>query len=304
MRQGRRCRILLTERKLNLIKAGEHAFYQGLISVLKRAEYQIEFNRNTFVSRKLALLMPGICFIDEGMETARRGFIVRRSYKRKFFRIEKSQHRKDWGTTNVIFDATKVGASAAETFYEKQVRKLNIQKPDLPVQGSYIFVPLQSEITKKRSFQSCSPVDMIWKVLENDKERQLVITLHPAVDYSKKELKAVGELVENPRITLSTAPMNDILAGSDYVVTENSSVALHGILYKKPAILFAICDFHHIFQYVPKVGVEFAFQNVLRDEPDFIKFYYWFFMLQMIPQFSPNLESRISDRLQQLGIEL
>lgn len=300
----RRCKILLGPGKLRQIRAGEHTFLQGLVSVLRRAEYLVEYSGNTYFNRKLALFLPGISFSDEGMENARRAFVIRRSYRQKFFRIEKSQHRKDWGTTNAEFDVSNIDTLSANIFYRKQIRDLKVLKFKKPIERSYVFVPLQSRLTKKRSFQSFSPIDMVKQTIEKSNGRPVVITLHPTVKYSKKDLRAVEKLTENPRVTLSTAPMHEILAGCDYVVTENSSVALYGVLHKKPAIVFAVCDFHHIFQYVPKVGVEHAFENVLQDEPNFVKYNFWFFMVQMIPQFAPDLENRISWRLQQLGIIL
>ena len=55
----------------------------------------------------------------------------------------------------------------------------------------FVYVPLQSQLLRKRSFQTCSPIEMIEAVLKHDTTRQVMVTLHPEETYSAEEQNAL-----------------------------------------------------------------------------------------------------------------
>ena len=59
------------------------------------------------------------------------------------------------------------------------------------------------------------------------------------------------------------------------VVTQNSSVALAGFFFRKPAVLFAQIDFHHIAGNVPRDGEDRAFAT-WRNDAEYEAYIWWF----------------------------
>ena len=87
--------------------------------------------------------------------------------------------------------------------------------------------------------------------------------------------------------------MQEALRVCDYVVTENSSAALSGMFFHKPAILFAKIDFHHIALNVEDLGVEEAFRRVGGHSPDYDTYLHWFIALNSIKADAEDAEAQI-----------
>ena len=157
-----------------------------------------------------------------------------------------------------------------------------------------VYVPLQGRLLERRSFQHASPVEMIETVLAQDKHRKVVLGLHPKEAYSETELAALETLSEkNARLSIARGGMEEALRTCDYVVTENSSVALSGMFFHKPAILFAKVDFHHIALNVAQIGAEEAFARVAAWQPDFDTYLHWFIALNSIKADAEDAEAQI-----------
>ena len=217
---------------------------------------------------------------------------LRRCHMNPFWRIEFTNDRWDWDVAAKPFP----GGRDAEWFPNRWRSRLF---GDVPIRSDgHIFMPLQGKLTQHRHFQSQSPVQMIASTLAADPARQIIATLHPRETYSPQELDALSGFGD--RFQLSTRPSIELLAGCDYVVTENSAMALSGFFAKKPAVLFARIDFHHIAGSVPHVGLRGAFESVRRPIA-YAPYLHWFFKENAISAIDENAIPRIQARLRDHG---
>lgn len=217
-------------------------------------------------------------------------FSLRRCYLSKFYRIEATNDRWDWMVAGLSFSAEPGKAWFQRHWRARLFRGLAITK------GGYIFMPLQGKLLQRRHFQAASPIEMIKATLAADPVRRIVATLHPREVYSEAELAALRGI---ERFELATDSL-PLLAGCDYVVTENSSMALTGFFAEKPAVLFARIDFHHIAASVPRLGVAGAFAAVQRPQP-FASYLHWFFKKQALAASGDGHLAQIVDRLRGHG---
>ena len=143
---------------------------------------------------------------------------------------------------------------------------------------------------------------MIETVLQRDPGRDVVVGIHPGETYLAEATEAVRQLARRaPKLKISTDPMTGLLRDCDYVVTENSSVALAGYFFHKPALLFAQIDFHHIAAYAPETGIDRALAEVLSLTPAYDKYLCWFLKLTAINGGSDKAEQQILDAVRRHG---
>lgn len=217
-------------------------------------------------------------------------FSLRRCYLQKYYRIEATNDRWDWDVAGRVFPGKSGQAWFQSYWAERLFRGLTI------AQGGYIFMPLQGKLLQRRHFQTASPLEMIHATLEADPMRRIVATLHPREVYSEAELEALRG-IERFELVEGSLPW---LAGCDYVVTENSSLALTGFFAGKPAVLFARIDFHHIAASVNRLGVAGAFEVVQRPQP-YADYLHWFFKKQALCEAGDDSAAQIADRLRAHG---
>ncbi len=217
-------------------------------------------------------------------------FSLRRCYLDKFFRIEATNDRWDWEVAGLPFFAAPGQAWFQRYWRERLFGGLAI------AQGGYIFMPLQGKLLQQRHFQTASPIEMIHATLAADPARRIVATLHPREIYSDAELEALRG-IERFELVKGSLP---VLAGCDYVVTQNSSMALTGFFADKPAVLFARIDFHHIAASVGQLGVAEAFEAVHRPQP-YASYLHWFFKRQALASSGDGHQAQIADRLRTHG---
>jgi hypothetical protein len=217
-------------------------------------------------------------------------FSLRRCYLEKFYRIEATNDRWDWQVAGLPFFATPGQAWFQRYWRERLFGGLTFAR------GGYIFMPLQGKLLQRRHFQAASPIEMIRATLAADPERRIVATLHPREVYSEAELDALRGI---ERFELSQGSLT-VLAGCDYVVTQNSSMALTGFFADKPAVLFARIDFHHIAAAVARLGVAGAFAAVHRPQP-YASYLHWFFKRQALAASGDGREMQIAARLRAHG---
>ena len=221
---------------------------------------------------------------------------LRRCHMDPFFRIEASNDRWDWDVSAKIFEP-RMAFSEEEGFRTRWRNKL-FEGAAISQQG-HIFMPLQGRLLIQRHFQSVSPIDMIHATLAADSTRHILATLHPKETYSDAEraaLQAIGG-----RFQLTDQPSLQALASCDYVVTENSSLALTGFFAAKPAVLFAKIDFHHIAASVLALGVKAAFEAVQTEKPPFAAYLHWFFKRNAITSWADDAVDQIRARFRDLG---
>ncbi len=218
--------------------------------------------------------------------------------------LRSPDHRLDWTSTSAVFDPAEVNRKPADNLFIRHRKREGIDSFETTAGTPFVYIPLQAELLKKRRFQSMSPIDMVKMTARQETRRGLVVTTHPMVRYSGAELRALSELGADPRIEVTTAPMHEMLAACDYVVTENSTVAFHGHLHRKSSILFAACDFHHPHQSVMTQPIEQAFQRVLTEEVDHAGYRHWLLTRHAIFGRAKNAREQIERRLRALGLPI
>jgi hypothetical protein len=235
--------------------------------------------------------------------TAKHILNLRRAYILPFWRIEAVAERWYFDVAQASFDAGEIPMEEAANFQQRWRGK--VIGEGLPRRDGTIFIPLQGRLTDHRSFQSMSPVAMIETTLDQIRDKTVVATLHPKESYSAKELDALDALERRfPRFRVMRKPMPGLLLRCDAVVTQNSSVALHGFLANKPAVLFAQSDFHHIAGSVPRDGVAAAFESLNGPRPSFARYVTWFLRRQAINGGAPECEEQIVARFRRHGWDL
>lgn len=217
-------------------------------------------------------------------------FSLRRCYLEKYYRIEATNDRWDWDVAGLKFPGKPGQAWFQRHWRGRLFDGLKIES------GGYIFMPLQGKLLQRRHFQAASPVEMIREALAADPKRRIVASLHPREAYTAEELAALRGI---DRFELAEGSL-PLLAGCDYVVTENSSLALTGFFADKPAVLFGRIDFHHIAASVHRLGVAGAFDAVAQPQP-FADYLCWFFKRQALCAVGDDVTQRVAERLRAHG---
>jgi len=225
---------------------------------------------------------------------------LRRAYILPFWRIEAVPERWLFDVAQTPFDAAAIPLDEAEGFVRRWRPKL--LGDGASRRDGYVLVPLQGRISEHRSFQQSSSLAMLETVLERITSKPVVATLHPNEIYTPDELAALQGLERRfPRFRLVDNQTQALLLGCDAVVTQNSSLALHGFFADKPAVLFAGSDFHHIAGSVPRDGLDAAFASLDAPPPDFARYLCWFFRRQAINGGAPECEAQIVARFRRHG---
>lgn len=226
---------------------------------------------------------------------------LRKTCRDPFWKIEDTNDRWDYQIARAEFDPTAIKAGHNGFFGHWKPRFLG-EAPAAEGLGPYIFMPLQGKLTERRHFQSMAPLDMIRATLAQDPERRVIATLHPRESYSAAERDGLERIAATePRFSLVKGDSLPLVKGCDYIVTENSSVAVTGYFAGKQAVLFAQIDFHHIAGSVPRQGLEAAFARMRQPAPDFVRYLYWLLEMNAIRTWDENAHDRIRTRLQQFG---
>lgn len=225
---------------------------------------------------------------------------LRRAYHYPFWQIEATNERWNFDVAKAAFGAADIDPGLARPFYRRWREK--VMGEVSPSRQGFVFMPLQGRLLQHRSFQAMSPIAMIEATLEAEPKRMIRATLHPKESYSAEEIAALEALERRfSRFQVVTGDAKALVAGCDYVVTQNSSVAMTGYFAKKPAVLFAGIDFHHIAGVVARDGVQGAFAKARGEVPDFAAYLYWFCKLNCINGGAPEAEDQIRERFQRHG---
>jgi len=220
-----------------------------------------------------------------------RALTIRRVYHYPFWAIEITDRRWAWTVARTAFDPGLVDRTEADgfrNFWRKRLFGEAAARRD-----GFIYLPLQGLLGEQRSFQTCSPLEMVETALDLS-SRPIVATLHPNESYGRRELAALDRLVRaHPRLTLEIGGMAKWLAGCDMVVTQNSSAGFNGFFFGKPCILFGRVDFHHIAANVADLGAAGAFDAVQSASPDYAGYIHWFWQRMSINAGRPEGEQAI-----------
>jgi hypothetical protein len=228
------------------------------------------------------------------------GLTLRRAYHYPFWQIEATGARGAFDVAGAVFDANKIDPNMAKSFHGRL--RDRVLGPGNTTKDGHVFMPLQGLLSQHRSFQSMSPLAMIEVTLQQERHLPIRATLHPKESYDTADLAALEGLERRfSRFRVVQGDALALLRGCDYVVTQNSGLALNGFLLGKPAVLFAQIDFHHIAGSVPRLGVEAAFAAAKTQHPNFAAYLYWFFKLNTINAGAAEAEDQIRARLRRHG---
>ncbi len=281
---------------------GRHNFIALIGKVLTDAGLSVAYDNDDDIARLRALVRPGRGLFLMDAPVNDRSLTMRKTYLYPFWHIEKQPERWDWPVAQAIFDPATVDTTQAAHFQRFWRKRLFGDAAQDARKDGFVYVPLQGRLTVQRSFQQCSPIEMLSTILRHDPARPVMATLHPSEAYTPEERHALETLMaENDRLYIRTGEPARYLRTCDYIVTQNSGVALQGFFYNKPAILFAKSDFHHIALNVEKIGAQAAFDAVTRHAPDYAAYLYWFMQLQAINAGRPEAQDQIAQVLRGHG---
>lgn len=298
MTEPRLLRFYLDDGLRQSARDGQHNFIGLIADVVQASGYRVEYRQDSQVERAKSLLRKGYAMSHMADPLHDRGLTFRRVYQYPFWAIESSAKRWEWHVAKSVFHPREVPRDDADKFYAFWQRRLFGAAPHNAEKAGFVYIPLQGRLTEQRSFQSCSPIEMIKHVLDQDPKRPVVAALHPKEHCGKAELKALDTLAgKTSRLTITTGEMERHLTSCDYVVTQNSAAAFSGFFFGKPAILFGKSDFHHIANNVADLGVGDAFKRVSEAEYDFAGYIHWFWQLMSINAGRPNAKQQIRTAL-------
>lgn len=284
-------------------EAGQVNIVNRIAAAVAPAGLRLAFHDDTEAERQKAARRAGWSLFHMQSPIGPRTLCLRRAYHYPFWQIEAVAERWQFDVALARFDGALVDAAQARGFARRWREKL-LGDPAVTREG-FIFVPLQGRLTEHRSFQAMSPLGMIRATLAADPARPVVARLHPKEVYTAADHRALAALAEaNPRFQMSDAPGPGLLAACDYVVTQNSAMALSGFFLRKPAVLFAGIDFHHIAGSVPRDGLAAAFASVAGEPPDFDAYLWWFFKRHTINGGAPEAEDQIRARFARHGWQI
>lgn len=283
-------------------EAGRHNFINKISSVVQESGFSVRFAGHGQELLTASVTRPGYSIFHMSDPFHERALTIRKVYEFPFWAIETTSKRWNWEVARRKFKKEHVHRDDADRFFKLwRGRQFGTAAAKAGKEG-FVYVPLQGRLLQHRSFQSCSPLRMIEQVLEHDRIRPVVATLHPKEVYSVEEMAALGELERKyQRLTVQTGGMAGLLAGCDYVVTQNSSAAFFGYFFAKPAVLFGQIDFHHIAANVMDLGAPEAILRGPVLQPDYAGYIHWFWQQQSINAGLQIAESRIRERLQAAG---
>lgn len=282
---------------------GGHNFINKVNGILEEAGYDIAWRGHDPVELEKSLFRPGFAMFHMSDPLHDRALTMRKVYEYPFWDIVDTGKRWDWPVARSGFQPDPdTPRSEIDRFYRYWGKRQFGDGPRNARNEGYVYVPLQGLLQKHRSFQYCSPLEMIEAVLEHDRSRPVIATLHPREDYDQPELEALERMAARyDRLDIRIGGMQELLAGCDYVVTQNSSVGFAGYFFGKPLVLFGRIDFHHIAANVHELGVARAMELGPQLTPDYAAYVHWFWQVMAINAGVDNATAKIRDRLLQAG---
>lgn len=302
MVQGRVLRIYLEPDECQRARDGGFPFMTKIKLAFEERGFRVDFVRNSDEERIKSADRRGyaLFFMDDPFHD--RALTLRRAYFYPFWRIENTDRRWEFQVARKIFDPGEIDTDIARKWADDWRKWLFKGKVADPVRAGAVYIPLQGRLLEHRSFQTMSPLDMVRETIAHEPERRILIGLHPGETYDKADLAPFHEIAAaNPRISLQTGGMEEALRVCDYVITQNSAAALSGFFFRKPAVLFARIDFHHIGANVAELGVEGAFEAARTAAPAFDSYLYWFIQMNAIKADDEDAGDRILAAVRSFG---
>ncbi|MEL7097424.1 MAG: hypothetical protein AAGM84_01220 [Pseudomonadota bacterium] len=287
MPEPRITRIYLEKSLRESAAAGQHNFLNLVCEVLEDRGMRIELKTSSKAERLKGAMRPGYSLIHMKPPVGANGLVFRRAYHYPFWQIDRTDERWNWQVAQTPLPAQR--SDHADGFFRRWRKRLF---PEVQTsQGGYIYVPLQGLIREHRSFQTCSPVDMLRHIRLQRPGQRIIATLHPKEHYDAEDLAALGAL----DIEVETGQMHRFLPHCDVVATMNSSAAFSGYFLEKPTILYGKIDFHHI-ALDPQ-----DWDKIDQHRPDYAHFIHWFWQQMSINAGHGSAKARIAEKLDAFG---
>lgn len=302
MMQARRARLYFPNPMDKRARAGDHNFVNKLQQALARSGWSLDICTAGPVDTLVAADADEYALFLMQEPAHARGLSLRVAYLMPFWRIERTAERWNFDVAQAAFDPSRIDPAEAARFAKYWAKRKFDLGPDDCRGNGIIYVALQGHIDERRSFQVMSPLDMLRETLRRADGRRVIAGLHPKEHYSGSDMRKLEEVCRaHPLLEVTTGGMETHLRDCDFVVTENSSVALMAMFFRKPAIVFAKIDFHHVTLNVAGIGVDRAFDLVAGHAPDWDKYLLWFLKLTSINAGAPEASDQIAARLRALG---
>lgn len=294
MPEARILRIYLDTVMLGMAREGTFGFVNRVTEAFEGIEFKVELVRDTDAERLKSAARRGYSLFLMKDPFHPRALSMRKAYYYPHWRIEKSAERWEFDVARKPFDFTEIDPHVAKKWAVDWGSYLFRDAPARAVRDPMIYVPLQGRILQRRSFQSMSPLAMVREVQARAGDRRIILGMHPGETYEPEEIVALEALSKvDSRISLQTGGMEEALRRCELVATQNSTAALSGFFFQKPAILFAKSDFHHQMPGVADLAVDDAFRKAAETEPDYARYLYWFIHLNAIKADEPDAAMRI-----------
>ncbi len=295
-------RICLEPTFLKSAVAGGHNFINLIVEAAENARFRVEFCPATQTELFKPVKEDVFTLSHMKQPPSGRGLVFRRVYHYPFWQIDQTAERWNWDVAKAAFDPDGIPQEAAAKFAGFWKKRLFGEAPQHASRDGYIYVPLQGKLRVHRSFQICSPLEMLELTLQHNAGRKVVATLHPNEQYDPADMKALDDLKSRyAQLSVSSGEMEKHLQHCDFVVTQNSSAAFSGYFFGKAALLFAGIDFHHIAVQADVSDPASGFAEVARARPDFDKYLWWFWQDQSINAGKDDAQARIAARLRRFG---
>lgn len=304
MAEPRILRIYLEETMLHMAREGTFGFVKKVREGFEAQGFRVDLARDTDAERLKSASRRGYALFLMKEPFHPKALSMRKAYYYPYWRIEKSAKRWEFEVARKSFDSAEIDTDLAADWHARWGRFLFQRRPARAEKSGLIYVPLQGRLLEHRSFQSMSPLEMIAEVQARAGDRRILLGLHPGEVYGDEERAALDRIAEaDSRVTVQMGGMPEALRLCDFVVTENSTGALSGFFFDKPAILFAESDFHHVMPQVSRLGVDEAFRRV-EELPPFAAYLYWFIQMNAIKADTPEAPDRIVETCRRHGWQI
>lgn len=298
-------RIYLSDRRLTQARAGYFHIIDRIRETLEARGFRVELRDNQGHERIKSTARAGYALFHMEDPLHDRGLTLRLSYFFPFWRLEKSGKRWEFDVAQKTYISAGIDTDLAAAWATRWRGYLFKGLANEPRRDGPIYVALQGRLTQHRSFQSMSPVEMVKVTCQTYPTAPILIGLHPNETYSDQEMAALHDAcADHPDVSIQTGGMEDALKTCRFVVTQNSTAALMGYFFHKPAVLFGLIDFHHIGLKVQEMGPTAALLAAPDHMPDFDSYLYWFTMENAIKADAPDVHDRIAERLIEHGWQL
>lgn len=305
MSDPRLLRIYLDPVALTMAREGSFGFVKRVSAAFEGRGFDVILTEDTETERLLSEAREGYSLFLMKEPDHPRALSMRKAYYYPFWRIEDTAQRWAFRVAGKTFDPTEIDTDTAAEWFSRWGRFLFRKAPQRAEKAGMIYVPLQGRLLDHRSFQAMSPVEMIGEVQARAGSRRIMLGLHPGESYSADEIAAVERIAQaDPRVNLQTGGMEEALRACDLVVTQNSSAALSGFFFRKPALLFGETDFHHQMPRVSQLGVDQAWRTAEALTPAYARYLYWFIQLNAIKADTADAENQIIETCRSYGWEI